>query len=299
MNSHILPCRLGWTARVAVSASLLALTLSVSPALAAAPADGSVGNAGGKVPPGQSATDANRGRDCDDNPGAGDGNPAFAACAPVTGVDAGTDEGSAGSEPVDGGSSGDGAGSEDGDGPAGEAGDGDITSSEGEVVGNAGENVTTGGPDEDVVTGGTDEDVVIGGSGPEETGISWIVITRPVREVVTAPVLERTVVAPVEAPAAPPTIGLPVTAPGGERAGTAPVVRLPVAAAPAAKAPREQAASSGVSTAPAPSRAGFPASAVPASLPFTGSATGSAVLLGGGLALVGLMLLVAGRRTSR
>ncbi|MDQ3610632.1 MAG: hypothetical protein M4D85_03310, partial [Actinomycetota bacterium] len=67
---------------VAASAPLVALALLVSPAYATPPADGSVGNAVDKAPPGQSPGDANHGRDCDTNPGAGNGNPALLGCIP-------------------------------------------------------------------------------------------------------------------------------------------------------------------------------------------------------------------------
>jgi hypothetical protein len=47
-----------------------------APAAAGPPADGSVGRADDKAPKGQSAGDHNRGYECDDNPGVGNGNPA-------------------------------------------------------------------------------------------------------------------------------------------------------------------------------------------------------------------------------
>jgi hypothetical protein len=40
------------------------------------PADGSVGKADNKAPHGQHDGDKNRGYECDDNPGIGNGNPA-------------------------------------------------------------------------------------------------------------------------------------------------------------------------------------------------------------------------------
>lgn len=52
---------------------------------AARPADGSVGNADDKSPPGQSANDKNRGYECDEDRGVGRGNPAHSGCpAPAT-----------------------------------------------------------------------------------------------------------------------------------------------------------------------------------------------------------------------
>lgn len=50
------------------------------------PSDGSVGNADGKNPPGQSKNDKNNGYECDGNNGVGKGNPAHSACAPTTTV---------------------------------------------------------------------------------------------------------------------------------------------------------------------------------------------------------------------
>lgn len=45
------------------------------------PADGTVGNAGGKTPGGQSSGDKNNGGECDKNNGIGAGNPAHAGCS--------------------------------------------------------------------------------------------------------------------------------------------------------------------------------------------------------------------------
>jgi len=52
------------------------------------PSDGSVGNADGKNPPGQShkPEDKNNGYECDGNNGVGKGNPAHSACATTTTV---------------------------------------------------------------------------------------------------------------------------------------------------------------------------------------------------------------------
>jgi hypothetical protein len=66
----------------ALQATLVGLTLSITPlalasaASAAPPADGTVGRADAKAPNGQSPEDHNRGYECDDNPGVGNGNPA-------------------------------------------------------------------------------------------------------------------------------------------------------------------------------------------------------------------------------
>lgn len=56
--------------------SALAVVGFAAPAAAAPPADGTVGRADDKAPKGQFADDRNRGYECDDNPGIGDGNPA-------------------------------------------------------------------------------------------------------------------------------------------------------------------------------------------------------------------------------
>ena len=54
-----------------------ALGVGFAPAAhAARPADGSVGRADDNAPHGQSAGDHNKGYECDDNHGVGDGNPA-------------------------------------------------------------------------------------------------------------------------------------------------------------------------------------------------------------------------------
>jgi hypothetical protein len=55
-------------------------------AFAAPPPDGSVGNADDRNPPGQSPGDPNRGYECDDQTGVGDGNPAHTGCQPTTTV---------------------------------------------------------------------------------------------------------------------------------------------------------------------------------------------------------------------
>jgi hypothetical protein len=48
------------------------------------PADCSVGNACGNTPPGQSENDKNKGHECDDNHGIGQGNPAHQGCTTTT-----------------------------------------------------------------------------------------------------------------------------------------------------------------------------------------------------------------------
>ena len=59
-----------------------------APAAAGPPADGSVGRADDKAPRGQSAGDHNRGYECDDNHGIGNGNPAHTAvCDGDTGIE--------------------------------------------------------------------------------------------------------------------------------------------------------------------------------------------------------------------
>ena len=70
--------------------SLVALTVlgTAAPAFAAPPADGTVGRADDKAPRGQSAGDRNRGYECDDNPGVGNGNPAHTGvCDGDTGIE--------------------------------------------------------------------------------------------------------------------------------------------------------------------------------------------------------------------
>lgn len=94
MSAPSSPRPLSWTARVAVCLPLMALALVVGPAEASQPADGTAGNAAGRSPAGQSPDDGNRGRDCDANPGAGDGNPAFGACTPAPDGDGSDDVGS-------------------------------------------------------------------------------------------------------------------------------------------------------------------------------------------------------------
>ena len=69
---------------VAAMRRLLALTVLATlgfaaPAAAAPPADGTVGRADDKAPQGQYLDDHNRGYECDENPGVGDGNPAHTA----------------------------------------------------------------------------------------------------------------------------------------------------------------------------------------------------------------------------
>lgn len=55
---------------------------SADPPQTGKPANGTVGNADGKSPKGQTANDKNRGYECDDNNGIGKGNPAHSACPP-------------------------------------------------------------------------------------------------------------------------------------------------------------------------------------------------------------------------
>jgi hypothetical protein len=67
--------------RLAVAVVAFGVLGSAAPAFAAPPADGSVGRADGKTPAGQSVNDHNRGHGCDDNNGAGKGNPAHSPCS--------------------------------------------------------------------------------------------------------------------------------------------------------------------------------------------------------------------------
>jgi hypothetical protein len=67
--------------RLAVTLVAVGVLGSASPAFAGQPAAGSVGRAGQKTPAGQAVNDRNRGYGCDDNRGAGNGNPAFATCS--------------------------------------------------------------------------------------------------------------------------------------------------------------------------------------------------------------------------
>ena len=67
--------------RLAVTAVAVGVLGSAAPAFAAKPANGTVGNAGSKTPAGQTTNDRNRGYGCDDNQGAGKGNPAFDVCS--------------------------------------------------------------------------------------------------------------------------------------------------------------------------------------------------------------------------
>ena len=308
MSSPSSPRPLSWIARAGVCLPLMALALVVGPAEASQPADGTAGNAAGTTPAGQAPDDRNRGRNCDDNPGAGDGNPAFAACTPALGSDGGGEVvtgGTAGSDVVTGGTAG-----------------GDVVTG-----GTAGGDVVTGGTaGGDVVAGGTPGDVVTSGSGADEVGISWIVITRPVVEVVAAatelpmtnPVVEFAVITPVlERPATAPVAERTVTPPVVERTATTPaqpVVQAPAAErtvttpaqpvvqAPAAErviqAPAPSGSSSQLVSAPrSPGQSSTSSAVVPAALPFTGFGTGPVVLLGAGLALIGMVLTLAGRRT--
>lgn len=72
-------------APVAAAASASAVSTPATVTVAAKPADGSVGNADDKTPPGQSANDKNKGYECDGNKGVGKGNPAHSGCpAPAT-----------------------------------------------------------------------------------------------------------------------------------------------------------------------------------------------------------------------
>jgi hypothetical protein len=67
--------------RFAVGLIAFGVLGTAAPALAAPPADGSVGRADAKTPAGQTANDRNHGYGCDDNRGAGNGNPAHSPCA--------------------------------------------------------------------------------------------------------------------------------------------------------------------------------------------------------------------------
>jgi hypothetical protein len=67
--------------RLAVAVVAFGVLGSAAPAFASQPAAGTVGNAGSKTPAGQTVNDRNRGYGCDDNQGAGKGNPAFGFCS--------------------------------------------------------------------------------------------------------------------------------------------------------------------------------------------------------------------------
>ena len=67
-------------APVAAAASASAVSGAATVTVAAKPADGSVGNADDKSPPGQSDNDKNKGYECDGNKGVGKGNPAHSGC---------------------------------------------------------------------------------------------------------------------------------------------------------------------------------------------------------------------------
>ena len=67
--------------RLAVAAVAVGVLGSAAPAFAGQPAAGSVGKADGKTPAGQTLNDRNRGYGCDDNQGAGRGNPAHSPCS--------------------------------------------------------------------------------------------------------------------------------------------------------------------------------------------------------------------------
>jgi hypothetical protein len=71
-------------ARTAVATLAIGLsTLSMAgAAFASPPPDGTVGNADGKAPAGQSVGDKNKGYECDANHGIGNGNPAHTGCTP-------------------------------------------------------------------------------------------------------------------------------------------------------------------------------------------------------------------------
>jgi hypothetical protein len=70
--------------RVVVALVAVGVLGPAAPAFAQ-PAVGSVGRADQKVPPGQVANDHDRGYRCDDNNGAGAGNPAHSACVSTVG----------------------------------------------------------------------------------------------------------------------------------------------------------------------------------------------------------------------
>jgi hypothetical protein len=73
------------TRKLGLRMALASLTLAAASATmagsawASPPADGSVGNADGKAPKGQTAGDKNNGYECDANHGVGNGNPAHTA----------------------------------------------------------------------------------------------------------------------------------------------------------------------------------------------------------------------------
>jgi hypothetical protein len=67
--------------RLAVAAVAFGVLGSAAPAFASQPAAGSVGNADGKTPAGQTSNDRNHGYGCDENQGAGKGNPAHSPCS--------------------------------------------------------------------------------------------------------------------------------------------------------------------------------------------------------------------------
>ncbi len=67
--------------RLAVAAVAAGVLGSAAPAFAGQPAAGSVGNADHRTPAGQTVDDRNRGHGCDENRGAGKGNPAHSPCS--------------------------------------------------------------------------------------------------------------------------------------------------------------------------------------------------------------------------
>jgi hypothetical protein len=69
--------------RLAVTLVAMGVLGSASPAFAGQPAAGSVGRADQKTPAGQTLNDRNHGYGCDDNRGAGRGNPAHSPCSIV------------------------------------------------------------------------------------------------------------------------------------------------------------------------------------------------------------------------
>ena len=86
MYSKAMATRLG--VLVAGSAAIFSLGMT-APAMAAKPADGTVGHVPDKVPGGQTANgadDANNGWRCDGNNGVGKGNPAHPYNCPTTSI---------------------------------------------------------------------------------------------------------------------------------------------------------------------------------------------------------------------
>lgn len=298
MSSPLLHRPMSWAARIAVCLPLVALALVAGPAEAAQPAEGTAGSGAGRSPAGQSTDDTNRGRDCDANPGAGDGNPAFAACAPAvegekedTDADPVNDPGhDADADTLNG--AGDASGSSTGS-------DGDEVLNSDEATGTAD---TSAGTNGDIVTGGTPSDVVVTGSGADEVGISWIVISKPIVEVLTPgdrlamtnPITEFALALSVTPAVTPPV----AAAPGLELPAAAPVA--PDGTAPGAPGSSAQVSAAvsqtGSSSSSATRSQSSTSAAAPAALPFTGFGTGQLLLLAAGLALAGLMLTLAGRR---